>query len=870
MADRPGSLPPLPRRPRRLASGIILGLVLAAARPPESWSRSLLLTDFDGLKGTPFSFKDEKGTRFKVTTPRYDGRRNDVLLIDYRVVKGGWGGWGLNLNGIDAGPYATLTLMLKGGAGGEKFEIGLRDANNVEKKVPVTQFTDLGREWQKVRIPLSLFEGVNLGSLANVNLGFSDWSADGEVYVDDIQFETEERSDKDRTATGTFANKVTVDGFERANQSDVYRVYEGDDSSLKLESSRIVKEGDYALEMQYTLSTTRPWGSWVSAQWQSRNTTLDWRGTQEVRLWVKGDGSGNVLKFLIVDSDGEKWVYEDREVLKTARWELVEMPVYKFDIEEKISERNRKLDLGEVRNYAVIIEGLGGTDTTSGQKTTEGRIQVDQLTLLGEQISTVWSVAPEVAEKEKVRLLKTSNIDLNGFLFTEFFYAPERKSTVNHFGRVIVNGKIGNYSARFEIASEGQNFGEAARYDVAESTASGTTVLTQSPRLIEPSIQGFANNLSPYLTQLTVGNVFVDYSPFTFSPVFGFKGMSAEGDVDLVNYHFFVLKHRYDSFTIGTRGKAFWEGFRMTGITVYYRETAKLSNPALVGADTIKKTDDLELTEVQNDWVYTLDLERRFLDDRFLLGTLYGRNRYSKRASVDRSSPFDPVFANDLAPPIFVDDHMVRARAELNNFLAPGAKVNYEYRFVGTGFKPRYRQNPIVFDDLESDQRGHNARFVENWRGMTASMEYDAIKRLSNGADFRNRLKWGLGYSGFDRLDVAFNQEMRREEYSFTSDRTNVGYFKNERVTSSEIYLRAQLNPKTALFLIPRREDIKHPATGLTFASESLFGKLEYTPITNLRATGEFRTTHYGSKDQEPKGFPFDDNFVRLKIEFDF
>ncbi|MBI2118618.1 MAG: CIA30 family protein [Elusimicrobia bacterium] len=835
------------------------------------YARAESVENFDDVRGSAFSFKDEKGTLLQVSINEADEVRHNVVNLHYDVVKEGWAGWGLSLKGINLEDYTWLTFYIKGEKGGEDFEIGIKNKANAEKKLLISRFVDVSTEWRKVKIPLKEFEGVDLTSMDNLNLGFNEQSGEGTIVLDDFQFEVPDSSEEG-IGLGSMVqvNKVLVDSFERSNPTDVYLVYTGDESSLELNASRIVKEGDFAMDLDYTLSTARGWGSWVSARWQAKEVTLDWRGADAIKMWVKGDGSGNILRFSLIDADGERWNYDDSEILKLSQWDLMEMPIKKFTQEEKWTQKNQALDLDQIRGYEITIISVGGSKSSPGVKTSAGKIQVDYLYVTGEAIAQAWAQPPKIVEKEKIRILRIGNIEFNGQLFTEFLNAPEQKSTVNHFGKLIANGKVGNYSAKFEIAAESQEFGEAARYSIAESTASGSTAVTQSSREMQVNLQGFANNISPYLTQMTVGNLFVDYSPFTFSPVFGFKGLSVEGDLNRINYHAFILKHKFDSFTIGSRAKFYWEGFRFSGITVYYRETAKINDASVLKDGTLQKSKDLQLQEVQNDWVYTLDLDRAFWDDKITFGGTFGYNRYTQRAQVDRTNPFDPVFGNLLDPILQVDGFMGRGRVALNSIYIPGLKINYEIRSVDTNFKPRYRQSPISFDDSESDQKGHNIRAVESWRGLVGSLEYDTIKRNVNDSYFRNRVNYGIGYYGFDKMDIAFSQEIRREEYVYTSNRTSVAYNKNEKVIVSELYIRTQINPKLAFFIKPKREDIEHPGSGKTFVTEALYGKLEYFPMTNLKVLGEFRTAHFGSTDFEPKGFPYDDNFVRGSIEFNF
>ena len=80
-----------------------------------------------------------------------------------------------------------------------------------------------------------------------------------------------------------------------------------------------------------------------------------------------------------------------------------------------------------------------------------------------------------------------------------------------------------------------------------------TEVAESRPPIELAFINATIHQLHPSLSQLTVGNISVDYGRDTFSPVFGFKGVEAEGTLQPVPVHFdaFAIKHAFDSFTFG-------------------------------------------------------------------------------------------------------------------------------------------------------------------------------------------------------------------------------------------------------------------------------------------------------------------------------
>ncbi|MBI3012784.1 MAG: hypothetical protein HYY63_04090, partial [Elusimicrobia bacterium] len=67
------------------------------------WAYTMQVDDFDEVRATQFSFKDEKGTTLKIQLKETNTDRNQVMTLKYNVVKDGWAGWGLVLKGADLG-----------------------------------------------------------------------------------------------------------------------------------------------------------------------------------------------------------------------------------------------------------------------------------------------------------------------------------------------------------------------------------------------------------------------------------------------------------------------------------------------------------------------------------------------------------------------------------------------------------------------------------------------------------------------------------------------------------------------------------------------------------------------------------------------
>ncbi|MFH0878586.1 MAG: glucoamylase family protein, partial [Lentisphaerota bacterium] len=105
------------------------------------------------------------------------------------------GGW-IDLNGSDQRAQAVLSFWIKGSTGQEGVEVGLKDAQNKEKKISLTDYFSgpLPTNWSQVKIPLETFcmtetltEDVWPGSLSLVSFAFTN-TAGGSLDVDYLSF----------------------------------------------------------------------------------------------------------------------------------------------------------------------------------------------------------------------------------------------------------------------------------------------------------------------------------------------------------------------------------------------------------------------------------------------------------------------------------------------------------------------------------------------------------------------------------------------------------------------------------------------------------------------------------------------------------
>jgi len=819
-----------------------------------------LITDFDNIKRASTQFKDDKGSLFYFTTD-YEQKYGNVLKFEYDIVPGGWGGWICMLGKVDVSEYEFLSLEVKGGVGGEKFEIGIKDTTGKEKKVQTEMFTQIDTKWKIVQIPLEEFEGVDFTSLENLSFAVNDYHKKGLVYVDNIEFVGKKTKDKkvgDKKFSKEKLVKVLIDGFERTNPYDFYKIWTADNSSLKLESSRLVYEGDYSMGMEYVLSTDKPIGSNVSIRYDVARP-FNWSGVRNVSIYIKGDGTDNIFRIQITDKDDEVWYAEEKNILKSTKWQQLKFDIDEFKLYSKTG--NGEFDLDEIQSYEfIILSKYAGSYS--------GKIYVDQFFVEGIKIIPEEVSIPGIVEKLKLAVPTVGNIYLSGFLYNEYLNTPEEGGKITHWAKITADGRVDNYSARVELASNSQSFSEASY--VAYDYENRIYTVTQSPGIIVPNIQFMINNLTPFLTNITLGNVWFTYSKYTFViPGWGFKGITAEGDIKRLNYHLFYLTGPYNSYTAGTRLIGYLPNTRISLYSIFSYESAKSLGTSISTPGKLQYTTTWDIKSVSDDVVYNLELWRWFLDQKVGLQLIYGTNRFVKYATADYSDAYYPVYNTKLEPNQIYSDEMYYGKVDLNNLIYNGINVSLNYRNIGTEYKPKFRDNPAGFDDSDTDQKGYNIRGTYFWQGISLSAEYDDIIRLSNSSYFRRRNVGSIGYYGFRGIDVSYYLENRVEKYKITSSRTGFVIDKGggEEVNVHQIYVRNQLTPKVSLWFILRKEFLVHLNN---VSTDMLFNKIEYFLSPNARMFFEYKTTRYPETSWEPVRWPFDDNYLKLNFEFTF
>src|SRR5581483_2908601 len=154
------------------------------------------------------------------------------------------------------------------------------------------------------------------------------------------------------------------------------------------------------------------------------------------------------------------------------------------------------------------------------------------------------------------------------------------------------------------------------------------TVPATEPQENRPPVQlAYMNatlqNIHPNIASLSIGNLYVDYGRDVFSPLYGFKGIQADGNMNNVNYNVFVIKHIFDSFTAGGRLQTNYKDTLIRVMYVDHHDNAQTLGNAQVNEDGTLSipnsgvmTQNLQTQAVMADRVYYMDVDRSVWQDR--------------------------------------------------------------------------------------------------------------------------------------------------------------------------------------------------------------------------------------------------------------
>lgn len=151
-----------------------------------------IVASFDNLEeDTGFNIYSEEGCRVSYSPYQKIGRWGHSIKLDYDLTESTnkWGRFRMALPTLDTREWKRLEFFVKGeGKTGMPATIRM-ELISQDKLAPLYVY-NISNAWQKVTIPLELFENrVDISQLTGLALIFEDWNLPdkrGSIYIDEI------------------------------------------------------------------------------------------------------------------------------------------------------------------------------------------------------------------------------------------------------------------------------------------------------------------------------------------------------------------------------------------------------------------------------------------------------------------------------------------------------------------------------------------------------------------------------------------------------------------------------------------------------------------------------------------------------------
>ncbi|MDD5067609.1 MAG: hypothetical protein PHF84_11250, partial [bacterium] len=406
-------------------------------------------------------------------------------------------------------------------------------------------------------------------------IGLNGTDGSGQNQFDQIMKTDSKEAEKAKREQGSDVTPLAVhkvlDAFEYEDPSEEYKVDLYDRSDLKIYSTRDAFEGSYSLMLKYKLESDNLWGSrvMIRKEFSEQFAINDFvKGS----VMVKGDGSQNVFRILLRDSDGEMYVYQSETVLQNGNWQELVFSRSDFIRDSKSVMKDGRL--------GKEIKAVGFELANPFSENRSGTVYIDHFQLFYSMEGfTRRKKEPQTSLKSSERIFKNSSLDveyrkidryreaaldsrsspfLKGDLFWMWFYL----NTEYRYKNFLVQGLIGFKGHDFSEANErwGQYelFGQDLHLTIDTST------------------------IIKYMDSVKIGQITPVFNRFLFYNLdqYWWEGVEMTGKFfphigyDKTGYNMFLIKEWDDSYSLGFKTWYTVWGINATFSGVMYRGNA--------------------------------------------------------------------------------------------------------------------------------------------------------------------------------------------------------------------------------------------------------------------------------------------------------
>lgn len=273
-------------------------------------------------------------------------RQARQLILDYDVSQADQiAGYFTDLGKLDARPYTTIDILLRGENGGENLLVGLSDSKGKEPRLSVGDLLPGGitKNWQWVQIPLVSFPAeLDRSALANFSFAFLNSYAPmaGRVYIKEVRFTK-------------LATPLVIDSFDDANLQmnaqglGYWTTAPNSTLQAATETGDAVSNSGAALRLNYTINS----GGY--AIWHSTLANPSVAATDKLQLWAKGANQAVPPTLYLTDGTVRAQVALADYLKLSNSWQLAEIPLAAFV--------KQGLDLSHLTGFEVVFEHNKGS-----------------------------------------------------------------------------------------------------------------------------------------------------------------------------------------------------------------------------------------------------------------------------------------------------------------------------------------------------------------------------------------------------------------------------------------------------------------------------------------------------------------------------
>ncbi|MFH1414819.1 MAG: hypothetical protein ABIH89_01875 [Elusimicrobiota bacterium] len=462
------------------------------------------------------------------------------------------------------------------------------------------------------------------------------------------------------------------------------------------------------------------------------------------------------------------------------------------------------------------------------------------------------------------------SVFMTGDVSMNYRYTPERENEIFHAEGLTLQGQTGRVTGRINASFDSQEYGESA-YSEDSDEYPYSELKTDTSNIVLKTVQLNIERLDPMVNKLTLGHIWIGYSPYNIAPAWGWKGVSIKGRKGMFEHDTFLIKRQYSSFSLGNRSLYYAGDHRLKVTALYDKKTAKLDTSSQSGG-SLSGDDAWTIKPVSSEYSYLVSALMRFLNYRVNCELTYGYYNFEQKAEADYSTAKYPVYSHAVSSPA-VNDSMYEAKLLLDG-ISRGTNICISYRDIGRYFRPEFRMEPVVFEDVYADKEVYGIRLKQWYDQYNINLYWDDFVRKSNSAYSGNTVNFGVGYLGSRNMELTLNSEIKEEKYK----NSELSIDRDERVESiilafqySLIYpltpgVRYPLTPKITF----REDRISHGSTGSSYITHSMQIDVSYRVETDFGFSISYKTTRYGDPSWEPQGSPYDDNNLNMYFNMRF